>query len=537
VSRDTLAAIARAGAVAAPFVLLLAFVLWLGVDVPYQDNWKFLGFLSRVYAGNWTLADVWAQHNDHRVAVAKVVLTGLALLSDWNIRWEMIATFVCAVFLFLGLRQILQPATNGAFLPLMLTAVFVTSLHQWENWLCGFQFHLLFSLTALVWSLALLARSPLGRLRHLVFPVLLALASTFSLGSGLLVWPLGLVLIWSRTVAAKRVRLTGAWAIVSLLAIVAYFVDFEFTPYASRRLTAHDLGPIARTLGRMFGAPVLGPGHPLAPALGFLALALFLVAAWRAWFMEGGREAQRPLVIVGMLAIGNALLIVVGRSVATPTEIVASKHITFTGLIWVPILGLTHSWARSVPARRIRSCQRAWNAAAAVLAIVLLLGQPSGFRAGVEHHRRMQHARELLITGQGDPSGYFGLPSIDMVAMGVGRTELTRLRLSLFRDAELAARAGANEVSGPVLEVVRDSERRLTVHVGNGAPRGFVALFVSSPGIDPVLIHSGVCDEAGTARISVPVPDNTRGATISFQALTIRPPGIIVASQAVPLGL
>lgn len=76
--------------VMAPFVLLICFVLGLGVEVPYFDQWQFLPLMDEVQRGELEISGLWSQHNDHRLVFPRLLMLGL--ISQWNTHLEKLAS-------------------------------------------------------------------------------------------------------------------------------------------------------------------------------------------------------------------------------------------------------------------------------------------------------------------------------------------------------------------------------------------------------------------------------------------------------------
>ena len=79
-----------------PPVLLFRAIARDAVNLPLIDEWTFAGEIVRAHDGTLRAADLWAQHNEHRVPLAKLVLYALAAATDWDLRTCIAANAVAA---------------------------------------------------------------------------------------------------------------------------------------------------------------------------------------------------------------------------------------------------------------------------------------------------------------------------------------------------------------------------------------------------------------------------------------------------------
>ena len=68
-----------------PLAFTFSFVYKFGITIPYWDQWELVPLLEKMHNHTLTLADLWAQHNEHRIIFPKILMMLLARLSNWNI--------------------------------------------------------------------------------------------------------------------------------------------------------------------------------------------------------------------------------------------------------------------------------------------------------------------------------------------------------------------------------------------------------------------------------------------------------------------
>ncbi len=216
-----------------PLIVLLIYVAFFGVDIPFGDPWAaLLPHILKSYQGTLRFADLLSQNNEHRPLVPRLILVPLALLTRWNTRIEMgvqigfsVATFLVIKYqLSLTCRELAIKLSNW---PLLIISLLVFSLNQWENWLNGYQ--LLFSLYAFVsvLGLFLLANSSLTTTRF-GLGLLCAVVAQYTISAGIVLWGAGLVLL---LIAARgktrKILFVSIWLVAALISTAIYFRDFQ----------------------------------------------------------------------------------------------------------------------------------------------------------------------------------------------------------------------------------------------------------------------------------------------------------------------
>jgi hypothetical protein len=328
-------------ALAAPAVVTLALVLRYGVNVPYADQWTILNMLARIEAGTVRWSELFAQHNEHRMVFPKLAMIGLARLTRWNMRAEMLAGFALAVASLSLLMAMARPLFADFGPAARLWAAFTISalmfsLSQWENWLWGWQLQWFLATFAAIAAIALASWS-LESPRSPSLPAGAALAvivSQYSLASGALLWPLvGAIL----ALHPRRRWLLSAWILVAVAATVLYLIGYERPAHHPSTLSAIER-PFAYLIyiGNYLSGPIGRRG-----ALGLVALASFATVA----FMAARRHRHRlqrvaPWIALGGFAVGNAALTGIGRVGFGAAQALDSRYATIGALLTVAIIGL-----------------------------------------------------------------------------------------------------------------------------------------------------------------------------------------------------
>ena len=180
-------------AIILPIIFTSFFVYKFGITIPYWDQWELVPLLEKMHNHCLTIADLWTQHNEHRIILPQIVMLVLARLSNWNIFLELCTNIVLAIFILLLLLSILENTlkTTSPLLKIFISMM-VFSMVQYQNWIWGWQIQLFMSAlgsVAAIWA----ANKWQGKAVGLIIVILAAILSSYSFNSGLLTWPSVLV--------------------------------------------------------------------------------------------------------------------------------------------------------------------------------------------------------------------------------------------------------------------------------------------------------------------------------------------------------
>jgi hypothetical protein len=199
-----------------PLVFTFFFVCEFGLTIPYWDQWELVPLLEKMHNHTLTFADLWAQHNEHRIVFPRILMLLLARLSNWNIFLELCTSMVLATFTFLFLLSILRSTSEiTSFWLKMFISLMIFSIVQGENWVWGWQIQFFLSVLGTVvaiWA----ANKWQGKAVGLAIIILAAVLSSFSFSSGLMTWPVVFVVLllqkkwrWKHIVMLLLVAITA----------------------------------------------------------------------------------------------------------------------------------------------------------------------------------------------------------------------------------------------------------------------------------------------------------------------------------------
>jgi hypothetical protein len=371
-------------ALAATPALTLALVVRYGVNVPFWDELTLVPVFQAHDTGTLSLHHFFAQHNEHRPAFPRAAdfLTGL--LTGWNLKVEMYRNFAVAIAGFgVILRIMRRTLDRTAFLAASIVAsVVYFSPVQWENWLWGWELEWFLAnlgVLAAVWALAFtIDRAPrLG----LAAAAVCGCVATFSLGSGLLVWPAGLAVLLVRR------RPWRIWLALSIVVPALYFdgwIGDEGVPSKSSFLS--EPVDFVRFVLLYFGRS-LGVNNATGELVGAVLIAAFLAAG--AYVVRNRRDEAlvdrcAPWLGIGLYALGTGVITGISRYVL---QVAVSRYSTVAGLLAISAMALALVVARHALATRPSIAPRARRAMLAAAVVPLLLAALVNVRSGTDAMR------------------------------------------------------------------------------------------------------------------------------------------------------
>jgi hypothetical protein len=346
-----------------------------GRNVPLAEDWLMLRPLSGREPDFW--AWVWAQNNEHRLPLPKLIYLGLLeVVPDFRVGmvFDTLVVGALAAACILVARRVRGGRTSYA------DAVFpLAMLHigHWFNLLWGWQIQFVVSVAAIFAILLVIVAAPIP----------IGLGPALALGIGAVLLPLTgasglpfvpavgvavLALAWQGRplgrvgAAGGRVRLVlAAAAALGVLAAALYFVGYERPSWIP---VNPGVWPTLETAGR-FTAMGFGSSYSLVSALAaLLFLGSGLVVLGRR-VMRGPADAERRRALALLAFMGGCVLLALsvgyGRAALVPDVGMPSRY----ALLAVPaIAAACFAWQRYGPARL-----RPWAQGAIVAAFVVAL--------------------------------------------------------------------------------------------------------------------------------------------------------------------
>ncbi|MDM8553162.1 hypothetical protein QUF75_00310 [Desulfococcaceae bacterium HSG7] len=459
-----------------PLALLLFLLHSYAVNIPYFDEWNIIYLFERIHYDDLKFDDLWRQHNEHRIFFPKLFIIGLGLLTDYNVKYLMVANVCIAGLIWLLIfRHICKNKTalNLQHKERWLGIIFafcIFSISQYENWFWGFQVQWFLNLAAVAAGAYVLANFTLNITTVMLLFSYGAIA-TFSLSSGVLYWPIVLGAIIVHHIKAKPKHgyfFIGIWIILSGSVLTLYLADYYKPPSHPRLLYFLD-DPLAVAsyiliyIGNPFSLQskfvVMAETFPIAKFFGGMGILLFIAFMVQTLKKRTWRELQ-PIsffLIIGLYGLLCAVLTALGRAEMGHEQARSSRYITMALLLWLAVIYMLCSHRFDNPLHKsatakiitvfrfkvlvlIFAFRKRTIKAAKVLALVAIIvcfnwTAFSCIKAVKRDHLLRSYAQQAVLDNRNDYNflKYItGNPEKQMLKKDIPR--LSKLRLSVFGD-------------------------------------------------------------------------------------------------------
>jgi hypothetical protein len=374
-----------------PIVVVgIGIAVW-GVNIPYVDQLWFVRIIELSREGHLTLGDLFAQANQHRPFMPRIIWLGLASVSRYDVRLELWANLLIAAvtFTFLASHAMrtwrrFEAPPPSLLLPLMSFLVF--NWAQWEGWLNGFQTVFYLSSACTVIGFLLLADEPTGG--RFAVAALAGTVGTFSGANALFYWPIGLALVLLTAPAEKRLLRAALWSAVGAAVIFFFVAGWQAPADLRPALLTADLLPRAYWVTNFLGAPLMTVPH-LAFPFGLLGIGFFAYVIWRAARDRQWRSVL-PYFAIAAFAAASGLVISLGRMRLGIVQSVGAGYLAISAWYWCALLAMLPLFPfRRVPARVLYS----------LILISLLWLTAWGGSLGRAYSLRLMRAYETAVAG------------------------------------------------------------------------------------------------------------------------------------------
>jgi hypothetical protein len=341
------------------------------VNALLEDQWADVQVIHASYVHFPDWSSLWAQHTENRMFFPNLIVVLLAHTVAYNIELEELLSalmLLAATALLIWAHKRRSP---GVPLLYYCPIAFLTlTFAQWQNTLWGFQIAWYLVVLALAVTIALVDR-PYLRWPVFAAAILAAVVGSFSSLQGLLIWPVGLVLLYHRR---RPPWAFAAWLAVAVGTVALYFHNFrpanEFNLHFLVQFPYQILQFFILALGDTIGVqekPHQAPnGAVMAFGVVVLVLATIVVLKW------GVRRDERTGSPIGVVMIIYGLLfdamISLGRlfegvDAASQSRYTTNDVLVLTG-IYMTVLGASRSRVR---AKRIaEGASTSWKSRPAV---------------------------------------------------------------------------------------------------------------------------------------------------------------------------
>ncbi len=323
--------------VAAAFPLVqFALLFPMTSEMPTWDQWNDVEVFAAHYEHRPVLPLLLKPYNGHYNVVPRMIFYILGLLTHWNVKVEVVASYVMCGGTLAVLLAMLRETDSRLLILAAPVSASIFSIAGFENFLSGYPLCQTISLLASVAALFFLTRRESSRNRYWI-ALFLALVASFSWGAAVAVWPVGLLLLaGERPVRRGRLAL---WVLAGAGCAALARIAVARVPQIS--VDWPSVGPFFLAL---LGAPYTSAprGNVHAAEISGIAAVLLLPLLVALAVREKKVDAPsvRRWTAVGLLALGSAALIAIARSSPDLRGAFTSHYTGATSLLGVALLVL-----------------------------------------------------------------------------------------------------------------------------------------------------------------------------------------------------
>ena len=354
-------ALAAAFCAAGAAALLIAFlILQYGLPIPMADDWELVPLITKIHGGSGavTLSDLFAQQQEARTVVVKLVFIAISFAKYWDARIVMMLSVVICCLTAVGYYCLLRRSDLSAkqrALVFLLGALLIFSPAQHEIWLLASGLSSFMPAFCIVWGVwSATTKWPV--INRFWICVGLAVVASFSLANGLLAWVLTfpVALIVDRSLPWKR--WLGFWLAAMAACLAIYFWHFRPQPDLPAFAPGKSLWAywcyVTAFLGAVLGRS--GNAYPLAVSVGVGSLALlgYVAVVIRVALRRRDNEYCRrrmPWLALGGYSAGSAVLAALGRIDWGVAQALESRYVAFSLYLLTAMVALTVISLRELP--------------------------------------------------------------------------------------------------------------------------------------------------------------------------------------------
>jgi hypothetical protein len=296
-----------------PIIVAGLYIHFFSFNIPFWDQWYFVQFLMMKDEGTLTLAQMFAQHNEHRPFFPRLAWFFLASLTRYNVKAELWASLcvLVGVFVFFARRAMRTWRENEVAPPLFLIpllSLLLFNLSQRECWILGFCFQYFFGMACVVIGFFLLAD---GDTKTFIAAILLGFTANYSMVNGLFYWPLGLGILLLNESARTRLVKSTIWLVLATASIGFFLNGWTTSGGANFQYLFGHFFEWMLWILNFLGAPIFAFWY-VAWVFGILSLYLFGVVLLQG-IRSGRWKLMLPHFAIIAFVIITGLLISLGR--------------------------------------------------------------------------------------------------------------------------------------------------------------------------------------------------------------------------------
>ncbi len=393
-----------------PPLLLICFVVKYAVNLPFADEWYFVPLFEKMFNHSLSFRDLWVQHNEHRFLITRLVTLANVKLTGWNLKYEIylnislgVATFA-SILAFLYRKAIGTSKFSVFWIFPSLSLIFF-SLNQSWNWLWGIQVNIF--LNVLFVLIGIIKLSSALNWQSVFTAGLMGIFATYSNATGLLYWPIALVVIYFNPASPKklRIKIFAAWIITAILVYVSYFFDYRQPDYVYQLTKEQSEISFIQNFLAILGSPLEIFSKKVASFLGILGISIYIYSInLIAKKILKLNSLTLTLVGLSLYAISYALIVGTGRLKFNLTQVQLTFRYGYTiELFWIAIIIFSFAYANQALTEnhKISLSFNRFTITFIIIALISMLAIKSSIQAlplAIERQNLLSNTQKRLLS-------------------------------------------------------------------------------------------------------------------------------------------
>jgi len=317
------------------YTVLLIYAENIPIGDDYYDVFRFLYRYEHAASVKEKLLALYAQHNEHRTTLSRIVYLAMYDLSGTiNFRELILIGDLSTLGIIILLAKQYKNQKHAIAICAFI-ATFILNLQSWQSMLWAMT--ALSSYSVIFFMLACFTSLTTNKTAWVFFAMLFAVCASLSMGNGLLAWPLGLLCIFLSKPSNRNLHV-ALWLLASAVFIFIYLYGYTTSPamQAPSQLQFTNLLNAAKWVLVFLGSSWAFESLNITTAM---TAGVLLVTA--ASFLSIRLIRTGPAVVCFMaFIIGSAAITAYSRSIAGPEAALHSRYKIYS--IYLSCLVLVH---------------------------------------------------------------------------------------------------------------------------------------------------------------------------------------------------
>lgn len=309
---------------------------------PLTDLLLMVQFSELKFGNQLTVGSFFKAVNGHHWHVFSLMfLFVIAHLSNWNILYMTLASLIFPLITIallylttrIAMKRIQLAPYSILFLPLI---TFITlSYDQTNVWLWGWQVHNHILTACLAGLIYVLYQKNIHHI-HIALGLVCAAIATYTFALGLLLWPLGCIMILLHDMLSKKQKqcYAGIWLIIATLTII-HFLSNDFSTEELYELYFLQL--------ILYCLTFIGSALAITPFDTTLITCIAFIVFYKIFRLHLRKDTlftYLPFIILILFALGSAGLIGLARHQYGLMQALLPRYISFSNMFWLSLMML-----------------------------------------------------------------------------------------------------------------------------------------------------------------------------------------------------